>query len=145
MNLQKNRCFISSEVSDFHNLIRNNAIIYSSCIPVPNRFKDDKEKGDEKFRDIKYYEVILETITAPDLNILNSFYLDDIKMVNNVLNDGKETIGSALKDYLGLTPKGKKHDLRKDRFQLEQLSNLEFLPSSRWPVDNKLALSIAHC
>ena len=64
-------------------------------------------------------------------------------MVNNVLNDGKETIGSALKDYLGLTPKGKKHDLRKDRFQLEQLSNPEFLPSSRWPVDNKLALSIA--
>ena len=91
-----------SEVSDFHNHIRNNAIINSSCIPVPNRFKDDKEKCDEKFRDIKYYEVILETITAPDLNILNSFYLDDIKMVNNVLNHGKETIGSALKDYLGL-------------------------------------------
>ena len=132
-----------SEVSDFHNLIRNDAIIYSSCIPVPNRFKDDKEKGEEKFRDIKYYEEILETITAPDLNILNSFYLDDIKMVNNVLNDGKETIGSALKDYLGLTPKSKKHDLRKDRFQLEQLSNPEFLPSSRWPVGNKLALSIA--
>ncbi len=64
-------------------------------------------------------------------------------MVNNVLNDGKETIGSALKDYLGLTPKSKKHDLRKDRFQLEQLSNPEFLPSSRWPVGNKLALSIA--
>ncbi|MCP5362352.1 MAG: ATP-binding protein [Rickettsiaceae bacterium] len=132
-----------SEVSDFHNLIRNHAIIYSSCIPVPNRFKDDKEKGEEKFSDIKYYEEILETITAPDLNILNSFYLDDIKMVNNVLNNDKETIGNALKDYLGLTPKGKKHDLRKDRFQLEQLSNPEFLPSSRWPVDNKLALSIA--
>jgi hypothetical protein len=132
-----------SEVSDFHNLIRNNAIIYSSCIPVPNRFKNDKEKGEEKFSDIKYYEEILETITAPDLNILNSFYLDDIKMVNNVLNNDKETIGNALKDYLGLTPKGKKHDLRKDRFQLEQLSNPEFLPSSRWPVGNKLALSIA--
>ncbi len=132
-----------SEVSDFHNLIRNHAIIYSSCIPVPNRFKDDKEKGEEKFSDIKYYEEILETITAPDLNILNSFYLDDIKMVNNVLNNDKETIGNALKDYLGLTPKGKKHDLRKDRFQLEQLSNPEFLPSSRWPVGNKLALSIA--
>ena len=40
----------ASEVSDFHNLIRNNAIIYSSCIPVPNRFKDDKEKGEEKGR-----------------------------------------------------------------------------------------------
>ncbi|MBN8523481.1 MAG: ATP-binding protein [Rickettsiales bacterium] len=132
-----------SEVSDFHNLIRNHAIIYSSRIPVPNRFKEDKEKGEEKFSDIKYYEEILETITAPDLNIRNSFYLDDIKMVNNVLNNDKETIGNALKDYLGLTPKGKKHDLRKDRFQLEQLSNPEFLPSSRWPVDNKLALSIA--
>ncbi|NDE19474.1 MAG: hypothetical protein EB000_03410, partial [Alphaproteobacteria bacterium] len=132
-----------SEVSDFHNLIRNNAIIYSSHIPVPNRFKDDKEKAKEKFLDIKYYEEILETITASDLNILNSFYLDDIKMVSNVLNNDKDTIGSALRDYLGLTPKGKKHDLRKDRFQLEQLSNPEFLPSSRWPVDNKLALSIA--
>lgn len=29
-------------------------------------------------------------------------------MVNNVLNNDKETIGNALKDYLGLTPKGKK-------------------------------------
>lgn len=132
-----------SDIKEFHHMIRNNAMIYSSHIPVPNKFKYDKENAQEKFLNITYYEEIMKTITNSDLNILGSFYTDDIKIVSDALKDGKKTIGIGLKQYLGLIHKDEKHDLRTDKLQMKQLSNPEFLPSSRWPISNKLALSIA--
>jgi hypothetical protein len=132
-----------SDVTDFHDYIRNNAIIYSSHIPVPNIFARDEKNAKEKFLNIEYYEEVLNKIIAPDLNILNSFYLDDIKIVSKVLNSEKKPIGIGLEDYLGLIPKDQQHDLRTNKSQLRRLSNPEFLPNSRWPVNNKVALSIA--
>ena len=132
-----------SDITEFHNMVRNNAVIYSSHIPVPNKFKYDKENAQEKFLNITYYEEIMKTTTNSDLNILGSFYIDDIKIVSDTLKDETKTIGIGLKQYLGLIHKDEKYDLRTDRAQIKQLSNPEFLPSSRWPISNKVALSIA--
>lgn len=132
-----------SDITDFHNMIRNNAVIYSSHIPVPNKFKHDKENAQEKFLNVKYYEEIMKTITNSDLSILGSFYIDDIKIVNDALKDAKKTIGIGLKQYLGLIHKDERCDLRRDKLRIKQLSNPEFLPCSRWPISNKVALSIA--
>ncbi len=132
-----------SDITEFHNIIRNNAVIYSSHIPVPNQFKYDKENAQDKFLNVTYYEDIMKTITNSDLNILGSFYIDDIKIVSDTLKDEEKTIGIGLKQYLGLIHKDEKHDLRTDKLKIKQLSNPEFLPSSRWPISNKVALSIA--
>jgi hypothetical protein len=85
----------------------------------------------------------MKTITNSDLNILGSFYIDDIKIVGDTLKDEKKTIGIGLEQYLGLIHKDEKYDLRTDKLHIKQLSNPEFLPSSRWPISNKVALSIA--
>lgn len=132
-----------SDIPELHGCIRNQAVIYSSHIPVPNKFKYDKENGKEKFLNIEYYEEILDTIKTSDLDIINSFYLDDIEIVRNTLSNKKNPIGEGLKDYLGLIPKDKKYDLRKDQAKLEELSNPKYLPSSRWPVSNRVSLSLA--
>lgn len=133
----------ASGINELRDCIRNNAVIYSSHIPIPNKSKYAKENPQEKFANLEYDEEPPTTVKVADLNIMGSFYLDDLKMVREAFNDKKSSMGKALKDYLGLHPKDKKYDLRKDKLQLEQLSRPKALPNSRWPGSNKIALSIA--
>lgn len=82
-------------------------------------------------------------VTTSDLDIINSFYLEDIKIVRDALDEKKKIIGIGLKDYLGLLEKDQKYDLRKDKAKLEELSSPQFLPQSRWPVSSHVSLSLA--
>jgi len=132
-----------SEITQLPSMISKNIVIYSSYIRVPNKFSSDREKGEKQFLDITYYEEIIKTLNNPDLSILGSFYIDDIKIVSDAFKNYQKPIGIALQQYLGLTPPEVKHDLRTDKLQIKKLSSPNFLPASRWPISNKVALSIA--
>ncbi len=131
-----------SELENFSSLISNIAVIYSSHIPVPNKFAKLKE-GEDKFRNINYYEELLKEIVAPDYNILNSFYVDDLDLVNKELKNKETSINKNLKEYLAFIKPETKNDLRFDKSLIKKYSYPSYLPFAKWPGNKKHALSLA--
>ena len=123
-----------SELENFSDLISNTAVIYSSEIPVPNKFK---------VLDIEYYNEILDDITAPDHKLLNSFYADDLNLVSNVLKSKETSITKALKEYLEFIEPVEKKNLRTDKNLIKKYSCYSYLPFAKWPGNKNHALSLA--
>lgn len=136
---------ILSEIDDFNHLICNTAIIYTSELPVPNKFRQIKNKDEAKakFYDISNYENMLQEIVAPDYSILNSFYISDLDTVSNQLENEDLPISKSLKEYLEIDPPKEKIDLRADMNSVEEYSHYCYLPAARWPERPEYALSIA--
>ena len=134
-----------SGLADFQDLISNTAIIYSNNIPVPNKFRNykNKDEGKAKFHDIQNYETMLDTIIAPDYNILNSFYINDLDTVSNELENENSSIGESLREYLKIDKPTNRQDFRADKTLIKKYSHHSYLPSARWPNNPKHTLSLA--
>lgn len=68
---------------------------------------------------------------APDPDILNSFFLDDLQRAKHSVESG--TPNKALSEYLGITRSGNQYDLLKDKTHIERALLPKNMPLGRWP------------
>lgn len=134
----------SSRLIKFLNLISNTAVIYTSEVPVTNKFRhiENKKEAKSKFHNIEYYEEILQETIAPDYNILNSFYINDLDMVSNSVASTKHLIGTSLKEYLNINKTKNKLDIRSDIDLVKEYSDIAYIPPARWPSSPQYPLSL---
>lgn len=132
-----------SGLRNLHQLISNRAIVYESEIPVKNKFfrEEDKKKALEKFRDVNYYEEILDCTVAPEYVILSSFFVNDLNSINNKL--GIDDIGKSLKEYLQIDYSKDKSDVRSDLYCIREYCCFPYIPAARWPGHPNHPLSLA--
>ena len=74
----------------------------------------------------------------PESPLLNSFFLDDLRRVRSAL--GTQNAGKALSQYLGLVKPLNRHDLLKDKSQIESALQPKNTPPGRWPGEGRFPL-----
>ena len=85
-------------------------------------------------RTYKYYK----SKDPPEPSLLNSFFLKDLEVAKQLLQNGKET--PSLRAYLGLDRPFKRFDLLRDQGALDAAIAPEKIPPARWPGPERHSL-----
>ncbi len=106
----------------FEWLVRNSEIPYSDCSPPSFAIR--------KYQSFKK--------GAPDLDILNSFFLDDLQRAKHSIEVGSPN--KALCAYLGVTKPKNQFDLLKEKAHIERSLQPKNMPLGRWPSKGRHSL-----
>lgn len=75
---------------------------------------------------------------APDPDILNSFFLDDLQRAKHSIESGSPN--QSLSAYLGITKPKNQFDLLKDKAHIERALQPKNMPLGRWPSKGRHSL-----
>ncbi|NRB11310.1 MAG: hypothetical protein HRU35_06855, partial [Rickettsiaceae bacterium] len=130
-------------ISGWHELIteelisKTNALIYSRLLKIKKRPKLNKDQKKEEYEE--------EVIDDSSVNILNSFYLEDLNRIKN-----SKDYSFVLSEYMELLTEydkilnieQSKIDLAADHEVLKSYISPDCLPAARWPGAGHHALSL---
>lgn len=104
-------------------LIKNTVVIHSSKLPV-SKSQDGKSENENS-------------------SIINSFFIEDLTKISNVLTHNPEQINRSLKQYLNIEKKSDELDLCQDRELINKFSNFSLFPAARWPGKGSFPLALS--